>query len=227
MKKRSAAALAVTIVMCLGNWPVGVDMSLRADEPNSLLANQVRRYAEGPLTAADFLAEAKPDDPTLRIHPRAYCATDIRWECRYGKSTQNRVTTLRLERVDVSAVVVRDKSWNVRPDDKALLDHEQGHFDLAQLYALRAQRHFVKLLEAGHAPEGKGRSEQQAWRSLEQQINDRIEGFLAELRLEHRRYDEATRHGELPGPQAEQRRQQLDAIRALVEELKANAKSAD
>jgi hypothetical protein len=227
MKKMSSAALAVTICVCLGSWPMGYADSLHADEPNSLLTNHARRYADGPLTAADFLAETKPDDSTLEVDPRAYCATEVRWEYRYGQSTRDRVITLRLERIDIYALVLRNESWNVRKDDKVLLDHEQGHFDLTHLHALRAQRHFAKLLQSGRAPESKGRTEQQAVQILEQQIRSEIEPFLTQAKLAHRRYDEATRHGELGGPQAEQRRQQLDAIRAVVEDLKAVADLVD
>ena len=86
---------------------------------------------------------------------------------------------------EVSAIFHRDSSWVVaRQVDARLLEHEQGHFDLAEIYARRLSRALRGLPEACEDIE-ETRTLIQTLLNLNQQ----------ELEEEQRRYDIETRHG--------------------------------
>jgi len=98
------------------------------------------------------------------------------WDC-----TRNRFSFI------IGSVFDRDESWVmswVQFDRKRkgyLLNHEQLHFDLTELYARKLRRTFVQL------PNPCARDE----RELKQIVNDHLEEF----QREETRYDEETRHG--------------------------------
>src|SRR5688500_3287238 len=100
-----------------------------------------RPYSAGPLTAADFRAE-----PDLSQPYAAWTSVEMQFRFAYRYRTQNKQTVVTLTEVDVWSEVERDKSWNRRPRDPVLLDHEQGHFDITHAHALEAQATLRKSL---------------------------------------------------------------------------------
>ncbi len=187
--------------------------AVAADKPAKVAEAPERRYADGPLTPADF--RAKLPDPSapgsLPLLALTYAGirynTEYRWE-------ENRpgVIVGRITKVTVWSVVDREKSWNRRIGDLRLLDHEQGHFDIAELDARRAQEKMTGLIDArrlvarGREGASSGRIWSGKWTAQMQEV------FDANLKAQIE-YDRVTDHGRALIAQAEQRRIQRDALK--------------
>ncbi len=180
-----------------------------------------RKYSDGRLTAADFRA-AKPRDTQgdSDEHRTAFTVVEIRYDLKYEITAIGTEIGLVLREIEVFAAMNPHKSWNERKFDKELLDHEQGHFDITQAGALAAQLQFAELLRSGRPPIGRGIDRNAAAADLQQRIAKIIDAHGNAAIEQNKEYDRLTRHGTLPEPQAEQRKQQL----ARLEELRAKLK---
>ncbi len=173
-------------------------------------AVEYRYYTEGPLTAKDFQA---PIPAFVKIPGQvAETNTDIRCEFKYRVYRTRGRSIARLSSIDIRAVVIPRKSWNRQPQNVRLMDHEQGHFDLAHIAALRAQRR----LATSRPLSGSGTTPEQAVQDLQQQVDKRLQQIREELLAAHTAYDKVTRHGTVLGPQKEQRESQKKQIEELV-----------
>jgi hypothetical protein len=143
----------------------------------------------------------------------AWTTTDLVYRLEYQTRITNRIVSVWTTRVTVEAVVIPGKSWNRRPDDVVLMDHEQGHFDLSQIAALRARIHF-----APQRITSTGATADVAASNLDNEIQRQIREFFDALRLEHEQYDRLTRHGRDESNQREQRRVQLEELAKLTEQ---------
>lgn len=179
-----------------------------------------RRYAAGPLTAADFQAEI-PQEPKFSkdVELRAFAISDILFEYEYKHVTRGRRTTVTLTSVKVFAVAYPDRSWIVDATDQRLMDHEQGHFDITQRHALRAEIELRKMLEPGRPLEIAGRDEQAAVEVLVNRLNEALAPHIAAATEENEQYDVVTQHGLRRDEQARQRSAQVESLRALNAEL--------
>jgi hypothetical protein len=168
---------------------------------------EFRPYTDGPLTARDYQAPVPEDRGGLD----AFTTTELRFsfECRTYRSGR-RVRAWSTS-IDIYAVVIPAESWNRKLEDKRLLDHEQGHFDLAQIAALQAQRHFADSPRLV----GVASNEDLAAAEVRKQLERQLQAFVDKLRTEHHQYDKITRHGQIRGEQDEQRRRQRDQIKEL------------
>jgi hypothetical protein len=175
---------------------------------------QHRRYAEGPLQISDF--QAKHPDHTRSA---AYTAVRVRLRYRYGTQTQNGQISVRLESINVFSVFVRDQSWWAPLADKRLLDHEQGHFDIAEACARRAQLHFNAMFERDAPLTASGQTTSDAARQLARKIERLLRHFNDAATLAHQEYDRITHHGNLLRTQAEQRRVQKATLNRLAKQL--------
>ena len=81
----------------------------------------------------------------------------------------------------VKAVFVKNQSWSIDKYSEALLNHEQVHFDLTEIYARKLRKIFQNLPNPCQMPQ--------------EDIMLVLEEFYEELELAHELYDEATRHG--------------------------------
>jgi len=90
-------------------------------------------------------------------------------------------------RYDVEAYFNRKKSWS-RAKSPALLQHEQLHFDIAELYARKIREKISHMRSQGI-------------RDIKQ-YNSAIKGLLHESNLTDQRYDLETLHGALSKKQA-------------------------
>jgi hypothetical protein len=174
-----------------------------------------RRHDEGPLTKEDF--EAQPPNPLPSGNGITLLATtqaEVRHTYRYRFTMQGETTTVVLQQIEFFAVLRKDLSWNSKPDDAELLDHEQGHFDLAAIIALKCQRHFDRLI-ARNPFRGQGKSEAEARDKMVERIDQEIDKWSAELISAHQEYDRVTKHGTDKKAQAEQRKKQKEELGLL------------
>ena len=173
-------------------------------------AREFRPYSDGPLTVRDYQAPV----PEKRGGLDAFTTTDLRFKFQYRTNRSGRRVRAWTTTIDVYAVVVPAKSWNRKLQDKRLLDHEQGHFDLAQIAALQAQRDFATSARLVGVASG----EDQAVADVRQQLERQMQVLVDKLRAEHNEYDKSTRHGQIRGEQDEQRRRHREQIKKLSEE---------
>jgi hypothetical protein len=201
------APCAILIGFCLA-WPAA------ADEKSN-----TRAATDGPLTKDDYLAKLPDPRPTFEGRPlRAWTSGDVQNRYRYRFSIEAGKYRLTPTEIDVFAVVFRDKSWNIAPGDADLLDHEQGHVDLATIYALRARAVVRRMLARGELTVT-AKDEATAKKEFEKRLKKTLDDELAALSEENRRYDRETRHG---GDRERQREHRAHHAR-LLRELKAAA----
>jgi hypothetical protein len=175
---------------------------------------QHRRYVDGPLQISDF--QAKPPDHNLSA---AYTAVRVLLRYRYRTQTQNGQIKVRLKSINVFSVFVRDQSWWAPLADKRLLDHEQGHFDIAEACARRAQLHFNAMFERDASLTASGQTTSAAARQLSHRIERLLRRFNDAATLAHQEYDRITHHGNRWRTQAEQRRVQKATLNRLAKQL--------
>jgi hypothetical protein len=170
-------------------------------------ADSPRRYADGPMTPADFRA-AVPDPPPMKdgVRLRAVTHSEIRYTTRYHwEESKPGTVTASLTRFDCHSQLLCDKCWNRAPMDLRLLDHEQGHFDIAELNARQGQKIFDKLI-ADKTLVGHGRDERSAVADLDKKVRDEMKAVFDQENDEQIEYDRATNHGREFAAQAKQRK---------------------
>jgi hypothetical protein len=179
-------------------------------------ADGPRRYADGPLGPADFRA-AVPDPQPVKdgVKLRAMTDVEIRYMTRYrwDEPTPGKVSA-RLTRFDCFAQLLPDKCWIKEPDELRLLDHEQGHFDITEINARRAQKSFDKLI-ADQGLVGYGSDERSAVADLDKKVHDEMQKVFDRERDEQIEYDRATNHGRDFATQAKRHA----AIRELLKDI--------
>lgn len=184
-------------------------------------AANVRRYSKGPLEASDFsgaVPNARPRENGVPIE--AFTLVDIAYDVRYRSRKTASRTRLTLTSIDIYAVVDRSKSWSVGKLDDSLLDHEQGHFDLAAIYALRVQFDFNKQMDEGRGLTTVGANETDAALAMRREIDRLTRTACNEMIKANQRYDRVTAHGSDRTAQRRERKKQLDELSRLIEEVR-------
>ena len=197
--------------------------TLRSDENARSELRTWRRYTDGPLAAADFRGQP----PAFRPVPKdedfisliAYTTTELRYDSRFQTTRLRDRWIARLVSVEAFAIVLSDKSWNKRPGDERLLDHEQGHFDLTHAFALAMQLHLDERLKSRKRPQGVGDTSDAATRDLENKLRGELQPFFDDHVKAQRDYDRLTRHGDLKDAQSAQRKLQRDRVNELNDKL--------
>lgn len=175
-------------------------------------AEDLRRYEDGPVTADDFRGEA-PDSSKAS----AKTVTQFVYDFRFRYRTTSRQTTATLQSITIHANIRRDQSWNTRPEDLKLLDHEQGHADIAQIHCLKARVAFRKKLGKGPNLTATASSPQEASVALDREVRKEMAKFEQAARDADAEYDRQTVNG-LGGKQAEWRRVQIETLKQLEAE---------
>jgi hypothetical protein len=168
--------------------------------------DSARKYADGQLAPADFRAAVPEPQPVKDgVKLRAMTDVEIRYTTRYrwDEPTPGKVSA-RLTRFDCQAVLLLEKCWNKEPDDLRLLDHEQGHFDITEINARRAQKRFDQLI-TDQGLLGYGSDERSAVADLDKKVHDEMQKIFDRERDEQIKYDRATNHGRSFAAQAKQR----------------------
>lgn len=212
MRNYSILLVLLAFAACSSSQACGQDDSLR---------EHLRRYSDGPLTANDFGATVPDPRPRENgVQLEAFTFVDIAYDFRYRSQDSASRTRLTLKSIEVYAVVHRSKSWNLRESSKDLLDHEQGHFDLAAIFALRMQLDFDKQLDEGRGITTTGANEKDAALAMRRDIDRLIRAASEEMVKANQEYDRVTAHGSRRAAQQRERRKQIDELTRLVGELK-------
>lgn len=175
-----------------------------------------RTYAEGPLKIEEFRGP-----PDRFAGGDAYTATKVHFEFKWSIAAENGVYTATLTSFDAYAVFLPEKSWWTRRAAKEILDHEQGHFDIAEMTARRLQLVFGKVFAQKQKIQTKGPSRDAATKALEDKLNQIIKIANDQTNQDDEQYDAITRHGMRYGRQAEFRRVQKATLKQLAEKLDA------
>jgi hypothetical protein len=194
--------------MCFRSISVALVLIALTSDPGTPVhgADGLRSYADGPLAPADFKA-AVPDPQPVKdgVKLRAMTDVEIHYSTRYRwEGTTLGEVSAWLTRFDCESVLMRDKCWNKEPDDLRLLDHEQGHFDISEINARKAQQQFKQLI-ADKTLIGHGADERSAMANLDKQVHDEMQKLFDREQAEQIEYDSATRHGRDFAAQAKQR----------------------
>ncbi len=175
---------------------------------------KLRKYAEGPLIAADFQGsppEPSPVKDNIKMVANTMCV--VRYSYRLRTHSQRDGTwTAELVSFDCFSAVDPAKCWNLVPESSRVLDHEQGHFDVAEIFARRMQQRFDELM-AGKNASTNGRTERTARETLEKEIKRVTEEAYTELAKVQATYDKETAHGTRPRAQREHRHWQRQELK--------------
>jgi hypothetical protein len=181
-----------------------------------------RRYDAGPLIAADFRAPVPKSLPAIgRITPLAKADSDMRFAVRYAFREQGDGVEAELTEIDIYAVFLPDSSWNSRPGDKGVMAHEQGHFDITQIYALEALANVRKQMAEGKKLIGRGEDENAAQAELEKQLRALLKPVYDRAAVAQQDYDRQTGHGTDAAAQARHRQRQIELLGELNKDLAA------
>jgi hypothetical protein len=173
-----------------------------------------RRYSDGPLAPEDFTGPVPDPVPVQDGNViRAFTTTEFQIEYRYRVQRKGREYRLTATEFEFIASVVPGKSWTSATIDDRLLGHEQGHFDISELFARRVTREYGRLLKAGSL-KGSGKTEEEARKQMAALALEKFQPHLEEWRLEQQRYDQETMHGSDPTKQQEWRRKILADLEA-------------
>jgi len=151
--------------------------------------------AERPLTWEDFAGPVPPRTDADRV---AETAASLSWSYQLALELSSDSCVFRIVDIESEAAFVPGESW-VRPGHRTaeVLEHEQGHFDIAEIYHRRfaaGAREFV-----GQQHRCSGGSERRATRDAEREVAGIIGAVYEEIWRQYREqqqlYDDETRHG--------------------------------
>jgi len=155
--------------------------------------------SEQPLDWNDFQGEP-PIDAALRTELAAIHIA-LRWhvtfQVEYNRHLDRWEGTVDLSSIEVTNVIDPSQSW-VAPGKQSneVLNHEQRHFDLNEVYRL-------KLLSVLPQPRTVGDSAETVKKELNEAIYSAANKILSKLQEVQEQYDEMTHHGTSPEGQAE------------------------
>ncbi|MCA9179180.1 MAG: hypothetical protein KDB14_32185 [Planctomycetales bacterium] len=153
----------------------------------ALHAEDSRDYEAGPLQISDFRAKV-PEGKSNQ----AFTLTTLRYSYRYRSRTRDRSASVVLTKLDFKNKMLRDQSWNGRPQDTALLAHEQGHFDITEAVRKRAEQYFQAKLSSLRTT---GRTLDDAVAAMEELVRKEMAPYFLRLELLQKKYDLETNHG--------------------------------
>jgi len=155
--------------------------------------------SEQPLDWNDFQGEP-PIEAALRTELAAIHIA-LRWhvtsQVEYNRHLDRWEGTVDLSSIEVTNVIDPSRSW-VAPGKQSneVLNHEQRHFDLNEVYRL-------KLLSALPQSRTVGNSAETVKKELNEAIYSAANKILSKLQEVQEQYDEMTHHGTSPEGQAE------------------------
>jgi hypothetical protein len=195
-------------------------LAIAADDPAQQRQGKLstgRAYAVGPLEPKDFAGRPPEKTPVnLGIEMVANTECQVHYSYQSSLAQRGETWTARIVKFESEAVIVPEKCWITTPDSRRVLDHEQGHFDLAEIAARRAQKHFDGLIGDPTSTLSAG-DKRAVQRALDSRIKKTMKEVYDSLETAQKTYDEETRHGTALVPQLRHRRWQ----RAELEKLGA------
>ena len=145
---------------------------------------------------------------------KAVISAGIYYKYRYKASLDGDLVVATLSEIEVYGAVAPAKSWNSSPDDAKLMDHEQGHFDIAAISATQAQAKILVMIEKGRL-KGQGKDMAAAKKDLDDRFAKVFKECVDQFYQQDRYYDKETRHGGDPAAQALQRQFHKRLLRKL------------
>lgn len=203
----------------LSAWTIAISC-LPAFSLSEEVASTYRKYQDGPLQIKEFKAT-----PAKHAGGDAYtqCSIEFRFNYTYEKRDKLFVTTL--TSFDAFSVFLPEKSWWKQQASPAILDHEQGHFDIAEVNALRLQIAFAKSFNNKRKIQGTGTTYDAAVKELRGSLSKVMQLANEQATQAHLDYDASTMHGMRYRRQGEQRRIQKATLQQLNKELTSLRKS--
>lgn len=172
-----------------------------------------RKHRDGVLTVDDFRAKIPNgfEDLDAIVH------TQLSFRYTFRTVPVEDGVKVVCTQVACNAEQVPGKSWirladESNSDVEALLDHEQGHFDLSQLMAKKAQLR-LKYLTRKKKLVGRGADETAAEAELARKIQAQLSPFERQLMSVNSEYDKETEHGQIKAAQKKARRKQKEQLR--------------
>ena len=188
-----------------------------ADEPKP------RLHKQGPLRVEEFQGKRRGQPNYFR----AYTETTLYYSYRSRLRTVDGKTTAWLTSAHIYAAFLPKQSWwDDDRDNRRLLGHEQGHFDITEGIALEAQLEFAQQFADGKPLKATAPTEKEAEAALEVKFKKILAEFDKRLEREQARYDRVTSFGTNADEQATERRRQLETLRRLNQELAKARKAA-
>ena len=142
-----------------------------------------------PLTLNDY-----PIKQDVKGASDAYTA--VRMSYQYEQQTMPEGDGQRAEvrMVDITCSMLPEKSWRraTPKDPAALLQHEQGYFDICEAAARRLRLQTTSIYPVGH-----GADASSAQQDLDASLKKFFAKRTADMRQEWARYNKATKHGRL------------------------------
>ncbi len=158
-----------------------------------------------------------PVDASASAERVAMTAASLSWGYTYGLERGGGRCDYRITSVDVRAIFNRQDSW-IRPghETQRVLEHEQGHFDITQLFKLKLETLASELVGVRRTCEGNtvAAASQYAERDAARAVSDVADRIWSEHVAAQETYDDQTRHGTVSDAQ----REWLEAIRRGVNE---------
>ncbi len=143
----------------------------------------------------DLFRCAAPDDAVHRNEAAAIHMT-IRWHATYSVTSSGSTWTGHVQTVTVTNTMEPSLSWVVRgKGDASVLRHEQGHFDLNEVYRRKLEI-LLPCLRSQSA------SKQEAIDVLDATLRGRADEILDQLQAAQARYDAESGHGNNSSGQA-------------------------
>jgi hypothetical protein len=145
-----------------------------------------------PLTWSDFRG---PIDATASADTVAMTAASLSWKYAYRMESGRRDCTYRLTEISTQATFDPSQSWaRMEHRTPTVLEHEQGHFDLTEVFRRMLAAEGAELVDAPHQcrPNARQTDVEARVAALVEPLRDRI---WDELQRVQTAYDDETRHG--------------------------------
>lgn len=220
-KNRLFSAPFIGLVLVWGSFAAAYAQPQAANTKKT--APLWRNYSDGKLTDADFRGEnPDPVDQPQFAKMNALVTTEFSFKYRWKSRITKEQTTAELIEIHFIARLDQNRSWNrLKGREEAdLLDHEQGHFDLAEIYAGTLNNLFAQRLKDRKEIEFVGTDESDATEKMRKALQALCDKYGEELRAENRVYDKETTHGLNAAKQREHRRVQKERLAKVAEERK-------
>jgi hypothetical protein len=150
---------------------------------------------ERPLTWDDFKGRVPRDADEKRV---AATTASLVWSYRYTIALSDSACSYTIAEIHSGAKFHTDTSW-VRPGHRtaAVLQHEQRHFDIAQIFHVRFDDAVAGLVGSSHACSGRNqrRAAEDAERSIARNIGSIYDEIWRNYEAEQQTYDRETGHG--------------------------------
>jgi len=167
------------------------------DRRTSPSAADIAWEARRPLQWRDFRGPVDPDAAAIQV---AMTATTLRWRYEYQLERSSASCRYWIATVAADAVFNPGDSW-VKPGQAtpAVLEHEQGHFDLTQVFKRRLDARTDALIRAPVACQGDTLAGAQAYaeRAAAQAIQREFDTVWQEYTAAQAQYDAGTEHGSI------------------------------